>query len=256
MTDGTFGVRYARGCHPDDLWKKYFTSSKVVQEYREKYGEPDVVEVRQTFNDSLQAREWEHKILRRLAVIKNERWLNKGTGKAIPPMFGANHWCFGRGFSEKHLKNLRKPKSTTTNMKHTKSQIERMRKPKSEETKQKMKDSFTEERKLSISQKFSKLIWITDGENNIRISKDSPIPEGWKRGRPSKNCGKGSKRTREQIEKIKEKRKMQIMKKGWFWITDGAQNQRFYEAELVPKGWHRGVTKNANKKRSSQEERS
>lgn len=43
--------------------------------------------MRQTFNDSLQAREWEHKVLRRLDVIKDGKWLNKGTGKAIPPQF-------------------------------------------------------------------------------------------------------------------------------------------------------------------------
>lgn len=75
-----YGVRYARGCHPNDLWTKYFTSSKSVKEYRETYGEPDVVEVRQTFNDSLQAREWEEKVLRRLGAVKSERWLNRQNG--------------------------------------------------------------------------------------------------------------------------------------------------------------------------------
>jgi hypothetical protein len=29
-------------------------------------GEPDVVEVRQVFDDSFQAREWEHKVIRRM----------------------------------------------------------------------------------------------------------------------------------------------------------------------------------------------
>ena len=33
-----YGVRYAKGCHPDDLWKTYFTSSKYVKEFREKNG--------------------------------------------------------------------------------------------------------------------------------------------------------------------------------------------------------------------------
>jgi len=74
-------VRYARNCHPDDLWTIYFTSSKQVKVFREEHGEPDVIEVRQVFNDSLQAREWEH----------DERWLNKGLGKSIPPQFGRVH---------------------------------------------------------------------------------------------------------------------------------------------------------------------
>ena len=87
MIDGITGVRFARGCHPDDLWTTYFTSSKYVHQMRAEHGEPDVIEVRQTFNDSLQAREWEHKVLSRLDVIHSEKWLNKATGKSIPPQF-------------------------------------------------------------------------------------------------------------------------------------------------------------------------
>lgn len=64
---------------------------KACQNLREDHGEPDVIEIRQTFDDSLQAREWEHKVLRRLHVIKNDMWLNLGTGKAIPPQFGRKH---------------------------------------------------------------------------------------------------------------------------------------------------------------------
>lgn len=30
-----YGVRYAKGCNPADLWVKYFTSSKFVREFRE-----------------------------------------------------------------------------------------------------------------------------------------------------------------------------------------------------------------------------
>ena len=87
MISGIIGVRFARNCHPNDLWATYFTSSKQVKVFREEHGEPDVIEVRQTFNDSLQAREWEHKVLRRIRVIKEDKWLNQGTGKAIPPQF-------------------------------------------------------------------------------------------------------------------------------------------------------------------------
>jgi hypothetical protein len=75
-----YGVRFARNCHPDDLWTKYFTSSKVVQEYREKYGEPNVVEVRCVFNTPSQARLWEEKVIRRITAVKSDRWLNKGCG--------------------------------------------------------------------------------------------------------------------------------------------------------------------------------
>lgn len=136
-----YGVRFARNCHPGDLWTKYFTSSKVVNEYRKQYGRPDVVEIRQLFNTPLQAREWEYKVLKRLRVNINERWLNKTIGKSIPPQFGRrmpeeerqlhrkrmlknnpmkdpevanranNHPNRkGRSFTEEHKNNLRGPK--------------------------------------------------------------------------------------------------------------------------------------------------
>lgn len=110
-----YGVRYARGCHPDDLWTKYFTSSKIVKEYREKYGEPDVIEVRQIFDDSFQAREWEHRIIDKMKMCQSIRWLNRGNGQ--PPgiawnkgltkdtdarlkLMNYNPWC--RGVDERH----------------------------------------------------------------------------------------------------------------------------------------------------------
>lgn len=73
-------MRYARGCHPDDLWTSYFTSSMYVQKLREEHGEPDVIEVRRTFLSKIDSQEWEDKVLRRLGVVKSERWLNRCRG--------------------------------------------------------------------------------------------------------------------------------------------------------------------------------
>lgn len=53
----------------------------MVGKFRKNYGEPDIVQVRQIFNDSLQAREWEHKVLQRLDVIHKNNWLNQSYGK-------------------------------------------------------------------------------------------------------------------------------------------------------------------------------
>lgn len=72
-----YGVRYAKECHPNDLWVTYFTSSKYVKNFRKLHGEPDVIEIRKTFNDPIKAKEWEEKVLRKLNVIKEERFLNK-----------------------------------------------------------------------------------------------------------------------------------------------------------------------------------
>lgn len=72
-----YGVRYSKTCHPDDLWKTYFTSSKLVKEFREIYGEPTVIQVRKTFTDALSAREWESKVLIRMNAVKSDKFLNQ-----------------------------------------------------------------------------------------------------------------------------------------------------------------------------------
>lgn len=72
-----YGVRHAKNCSPEDLWKTYFTSSKVVKKYREKYGEPDIIEVRKVFDDRHKALLWESKVLKKLNVLHNDKWLNE-----------------------------------------------------------------------------------------------------------------------------------------------------------------------------------
>ena len=72
-----YGVQYRIGCDPSDLWTKYWTSSYMVNEYRELYGEPDIIQVRKQFTDIQPARLWEHKVLRRMKVVKNDMWINQ-----------------------------------------------------------------------------------------------------------------------------------------------------------------------------------
>ena len=153
-----YGVRYARGCSPEDLWTKYFTSSGVVKEYREKFGEPDIIEVRQIFNDSLQAREWEIKVLRRIGVIKNEIWLNK-SDRASPPItigprtdevkLKISQTLKGHTFSEEARQKMRNSKLGKPSFNKDK--------PKSEEHKRKLSKSLkgkpkSEEHRRKISE--------------------------------------------------------------------------------------------------------
>ena len=72
-----YGVKYAIGCNPSDLWTNYFTSSKLVEQYRQEHGEPDIIEVRKTFDNSLDAVMWEKNVLMKLDVVNNDRWLNQ-----------------------------------------------------------------------------------------------------------------------------------------------------------------------------------
>ena len=78
-----YGVRYKKNTTPNDLWTIYFTSSKLVKEYREKYGEPDIIQVRKTFNNVKSALKWESKVLRRLKINQSSIWLNKNIAGAI-----------------------------------------------------------------------------------------------------------------------------------------------------------------------------
>lgn len=70
-----YGWRY-KTANPENLWKSYFTSSKKVQYLREIYGDPDIIQVRKTFKDALSAKKWEEKVLRRLNVSKQQKWIN------------------------------------------------------------------------------------------------------------------------------------------------------------------------------------
>lgn len=72
-----YGVRFAKNCNPDDLWKTYFTSSEKVKKSRLEFGEPDVIDVRKTFSDSKSARLWESKVLRKMNAVSDQRWLNQ-----------------------------------------------------------------------------------------------------------------------------------------------------------------------------------
>ena len=61
-----YGVRFANNCNPVDLWNTYFTSSKIVKQFRKEYGEPDVIQVRKCFYNKEDAINWELKTLKRI----------------------------------------------------------------------------------------------------------------------------------------------------------------------------------------------
>jgi hypothetical protein len=87
-----YGVRYAKGCNPSDLWATYFTSSKYVYDFRERYGDPDIIQIRRTFTDSKSARLWEKKVIIKLDVIHKNMWLNEHNGIAPNPQTISNFW--------------------------------------------------------------------------------------------------------------------------------------------------------------------
>lgn len=90
-----YGVRYAKNCNPSDLWTKYKTSSRIVKRFVQENGDPTVLEVRKKFSSVSKAQIWEQKVLKRLQVTKNAKWLNRHDSKAFDPTTvpkGENHW--------------------------------------------------------------------------------------------------------------------------------------------------------------------
>jgi hypothetical protein len=71
---------YETGCHPDDLWNTYFTSSKHVERYRNKHGDPDVIEIRATFKTDVEAQKYEETLLRKLKAVSRKDYLNHNYG--------------------------------------------------------------------------------------------------------------------------------------------------------------------------------
>jgi hypothetical protein len=92
-----YGVRYSKKANPDDLWKTYFTSSKLIPEYRELLGEPDVIQVRRVFDCKEKAVIWERKVLRKLCV-KSDKFLNQfdGAESWSYSKSGEEHACYGK----------------------------------------------------------------------------------------------------------------------------------------------------------------
>ena len=101
-----YGVRYSKKCHPNDLWKSYFTSSKHVKTFRQKYGEPDVVEVRKVFSNKESAFLWEQKVLKRLNVPFNKKWINANIGGSFNMTRQNNFYTNNPMKNEKSRKKL------------------------------------------------------------------------------------------------------------------------------------------------------
>ena len=95
-----YGVRYAQNCNPQDLWDTYFTSSKHVKKFREECGEPDVIQIRKIFVTKDSAILWEEKVLQKMNVRNNDKWLNKNDCSAPPIMKGEEHPLYNIGHTE------------------------------------------------------------------------------------------------------------------------------------------------------------
>ena len=84
-----YGVCYKNNRKTCDLWKTYFSSSKLVHSLIDEYGvEAFDAKIRRIFADASSARRWETKVLKRMRVVRSTRWLNKTDNISFEPLFG------------------------------------------------------------------------------------------------------------------------------------------------------------------------
>jgi hypothetical protein len=147
-----YGSQYGKKANPSNLWKTYFTSSKHVKNFREKYGDPDIIQIRKIFEASEQCREWEYKVLRRLKAKQKEKFLNKTNSKGI-----SNEEMLLLGKHPSQNIDARKKISLSNkgrlvgdkNPSKREDVREKLRRPKSEEWKRKISESSKNRKRLT-----------------------------------------------------------------------------------------------------------
>ena len=70
------GSQRGKGCHPDNLWTKYFTSSWMVQRVRDERGEPDKIFTIECTDYEGQAGKMEELFLRKVNAERNPQFIN------------------------------------------------------------------------------------------------------------------------------------------------------------------------------------
>lgn len=85
-----YGIKKIPCANPKNLWNTYFTSSKIVEYFRECHGEPDVVSIRKVFSfgtdeeKMINAINWEKRVLSKIDITKN-KWINGRIGGDVCP---------------------------------------------------------------------------------------------------------------------------------------------------------------------------
>lgn len=238
-----YGVRYALGCDPSDLWVTYFTSSQYVSEVRKTNGDPDVIQVRKVFRSAESAQNWEFKVLTRLKAGSSNKWINKGT-----------HKLFHKGDGETSAKISLKTKEAMKDP--------ALRKHLSDSAKRrgiqriccivcKNEIDIANFKRHTDSHYGIKVIYINNGISQKRISNTDAIPEGWQTGRlplPKEALEKiskantGKKRsvpsTLIGVKKSQLHRdKMSLAAKHRKLITNGVIRKWIYTDQPIPVGW-------------------
>ena len=183
-----YGAKFGKDADPARLWTKYKTSSKYVTVFAQENGDPDVIQVRKTFTNKKKCMLWEHKVLKRMKVVYNDRWLNKSDNMVIDYFT---------------MKKNTKPGLKAINKKRSKMSWDNFL---GEQTAEKMKQVFSENAKAN---------WANT-ELRERLSKKPDDRSNYKKAaykRWEKLKAEGYKHP--PITEETRKRKSEASKKGW-----------------------------------------
>lgn len=237
-----YGSRFGKDCDPTDLWVKYFTSSKKVKELRKTIGEPDIIQIRQIFNDHQKALNWELKVLRRMKVVYSHIWLNQSYVTAAGVMRIKTKGPMSEDQKQKISKAHKGRPSVNKGI------------PKSEETKQKM--SIARRKRAVEPPAWNKGIPMSEEAKKhlSEINKGKPawnkgIPNDVARGVPrteevrsriSKSL-KGRPRTEKQMEGTPHsdttKDHLSQLAKSRRWYNNGIITKGFQTGSIIPEGF-------------------
>jgi len=219
-----YGVRWANKYLPkEDLWIKYFTSSKYVKEFYKTHGDPDVIQVRKVFDNFEEAQNWEYKVLKRCNIINEDKWLNKN----ISGTWDHNDIEIRKKISASNTGKIFSKESKKKMSQKAKRRCERDGAP---------KDGFKKEHgpwnkgKVGLQTNPYKGIKGRYSENELKS-----ISEGTKNGmaKMSAECKKEIYKKRDSCQ-------------GRIWINNGNKNKRILPEtlnEYIDKGWIKGRCK-------------
>ena len=185
-----YGVRFSKNCRPEDLWVTYFTSSKHVKTFADLYGDPDIIQIRKTFEDENKARLWEEKVLKKMKVVKNDKWINKTDNISIDSECALKGTLthIGKKRSEKTKQKLRGPKSEQhkLNMKIARKKLfESGYKNPNPALREDVKKKMSEIKKVSQKGELNNMYGKNVYNNGLinRAFNPNEVPEGWVKGR-------------------------------------------------------------------------
>jgi len=136
-----YGYRSANKTSPEeDLWKVYFTSSKLVKELREQYSDDEfIATVDKTFTSADDARAHEENFLRKNNCVRSDEWLNRGN---------AGKDFFTKGHSDETRRKLSEAAKRRTRSDEHRRKLSEAAKNKSAEHRRKLSEA-AKGRKLS-----------------------------------------------------------------------------------------------------------